>query len=219
MKKKYYLTIDTETAGDLENPLVYDMGGAVHDKQGNIVETFSFIIWDIFKRYDLMESAYYSDKITSYIEDINNGTRKIVSWDYARAYVNEVIARHEISTVIAYNARFDWNAIRNTNMLLNNGRKGFFPWGVEIWDSWKMARDVIATQKSYPRFCEEHGFMTNHKTPRPQTKAETMYRYMKNQPDFIESHTGLEDVLIEVEIFARCIRQHKPMRKLLFEKQ
>ena len=36
--------------------------------------------------------------------------------------------------------------------------------------------------------------------------------------DFIENHTGLEDVMIEKEILAYCFRQHKDMRKGLFER-
>ena len=35
--------------------------------------------------------------------------------------------------------------------------------------------------------------------------------------DFIESHTALEDVMIEKEILAYCYRQHKKMRKKLWE--
>ena len=46
--KNYYLTIDTETANGLNDPFVYDIGGAIHDKKGNVYETFSFVIYDIF---------------------------------------------------------------------------------------------------------------------------------------------------------------------------
>ncbi len=35
-RKSYYLTIDTETANNLDNPIVFDIGGAVHDKKGNV---------------------------------------------------------------------------------------------------------------------------------------------------------------------------------------
>ena len=52
---------------------------------------------------------------------------------------------------------------------------------------------------------------------RPQLKAETLYRYMTNNKNFVESHTGLEDVMIEKEIFKRCMSYHKPMRKKLFK--
>lgn len=59
--------------------------------------------------------------------------------------------------------------------------------------------------------------MTRHKRPRPQEKAEVIYRYLTGNIDFIESHTGLEDVMIEKEIFAHCNRQHKKMRRKCFE--
>ena len=60
-RRTYYLTIDTETANGLEDPIVYDIGGCIHDKKGNIYETFSFIIYETFYGMkDLMKSAYYA---------------------------------------------------------------------------------------------------------------------------------------------------------------
>ena len=47
--------------------------------------------------------------------------------------------------------------------------------------------------------------------------AEIIYRYITKDNDFVESHTGLEDVEIETAIFAYCHRQHKKMKKLLWE--
>ena len=52
----------------------------------------------------------------------------------------------------------------------------------------------------------------------PRATAEILYRYITQDVDFIEDHTGLEDVLIEKEIFVRCMKQHKKMRKGAFEK-
>ena len=79
-----------------------------------------------------------------------------------------------------------------------------------------MALDVIAKTPTYKEFCFENGFVTKHKTPRPQVKAETLYRYITQNIDFIESHTALKDVMIEKEIFAYCFRKHQPMRKALY---
>ena len=73
-----------------------------------------------------------------------------------------------------------------------------------------------STATKFYKFCEEHGFLTKH--GRPNLKAETVYRFITDDPDFVESHTGLEDVLIEKDIMAYCYRQHKKMRRLLFEK-
>ena len=35
----YYLALDTETTNGLEQPFVYDIGGAIVDKQGRIMRT------------------------------------------------------------------------------------------------------------------------------------------------------------------------------------
>jgi hypothetical protein len=60
-RKSYYLTIDTETANSLDDPMMYDIGGAIHDKRGNVEETFSFIIYDVFcADRKLFDTAYYA---------------------------------------------------------------------------------------------------------------------------------------------------------------
>ena len=81
-----------------------------------------------------------------------------------------------------------------------------------------MAQSVIAKMPTYISFCEKNGFMTKHKTPRPQLTAEVLYRFITDNIDFIEEHKGLEDIQIEAEIFKYCRRQHKAMKYLLFEK-
>jgi hypothetical protein len=73
-----------------------------------------------------------------------------------------------------------------------------------------MAQDTICKQKSYIRFCQANDYMVRG---RVRATAEILYRYITLNTNFIEDHTGLEDVLIEKEIFAKCMRQHKKMRK------
>jgi hypothetical protein len=47
--------------------------------------------------------------------------------------------------------------------------------------------------------------MTKHKYPQPQKKAETLCRFLRNDTDFVEEHTGLEDSLIELEILMTAL--------------
>ena len=77
-----------------------------------------------------------------------------------------------------------------------------------------MARDVSEKMPTYKRFCEDNNFMTKNNQCR--FTAEVIYRYLTNDLEFEESHTGLEDTLIEKDILAFCIKQHKKMDKLLF---
>lgn len=215
-RKNYYLTVDTETANGLDDPIVYDIGGCVHDKKGNVMETFSFIIYEVFYGMkDLMQSAYYADKIPKYQEQIDKGERKVVTYRTAKKYINELCKKYNVKAIIAHNARFDYRSTTKTQRYLTKSKYRFFlPYGVEIWDTMKMANDTICKQWSYKEWAYTHGYIT--KNGRVRKTAEILYRYISGDNKFKESHTGLEDVMIEKEIFAHCIAQHKPMRKKCF---
>jgi hypothetical protein len=46
--------------------------------------------------------------------------------------------------------------------------------------------------------------------------AEILFRFISKDNTFVESHTGLEDVMIEKEILAYCFKQHKKMERHLW---
>lgn len=54
MKKNFYLVIDVEGAGEIFDAKVYDVGGAIVDKKGNIYESFSFLVNEIFDNTEIM---------------------------------------------------------------------------------------------------------------------------------------------------------------------
>lgn len=215
-RKNYYLTIDTETANGLDDPLVYDIGGCIHDKKGNVMETFSFIIYEVFcGMKDLMQSAYYAEKIPMYQEQINKGKRKIVKFITAKKHIKSLCEKYNVKAIIAHNMRFDYRATAKTQRYLTKSKYRFFlPYGIPLWDTLKMAQDTICKQKTYIQWANKNDYVL--KNGRVRATAEILYKYISGDNDFIESHTGLEDVLIEKEIFARCMAQHKTMRKLCF---
>ena len=215
-RKNYYIVFDTETANGLGDPIVYDLGFAIIDKKGNVYETHSLIIREVFYGMkDLMQSAYYADKIPRYKEQIANGERKVVSLFEARKTFSDVCKKYDVKVAIAHNARFDYRSTSKTQRYLTKSKYRFFlPYGIELWDTMRMANDTICKQVTYKRWCLKNGYMTKNNQVRKT--AEILYRYISGQNDFVESHTGLEDVLIEKEIFVHCLRQHKPMRKNCF---
>ena len=225
-RKKYYLMIDTETCNgiatedglDLSQSLVYDIGCAIVDKKGNIYEEQSFVIADIFIGLkDVMRSAYYAKKIPMYWEDIKKGTRQLVTLHTARTIILDMMNRYNTITMVAHNAGFDARALNMTERYVSKSKyRYFFPYGFEWFDTLKMASDIYGNQPSYRRFCESNDYMTRHRIPRVRLTAEILHRYLSGDNDFAESHTGLEDVRIEAQIFAQCLRQHKPMRKALY---
>lgn len=222
----YLIGLDTETCNgflvnnklDLTQSLVYDIGWAVTDKKGRIYETRSFIVREIFcGMTEAMTSAYYADKIPKYWEDVKAGRRIIANFLTVRRYLWEDIKNYGVKSVFAHNASFDVRALNNTIRYLTKSKyRWFFPWDVTIWDTLKMARQTIGKQKSYQKYCANNNYLTNHKKPRVRLTAEILYRYLTGDEDFAESHTGLEDVLIETKIMAHCFKQHKPMEKRLY---
>lgn len=227
-RKVYGIMLDTETAntiveedGKLEMRFVlpYDIGFAVIDSKGNIYEKYSFVNDDIFcEEFALMQSAYYAEKIPQYIRDLANGKRQLKNTYEIRKILCDLIQKYGCSFVVAHNSRFDYRALNNIQRWTTKSKYRYFlPKDVEIWDTLKMARDVLLKMPTYIRFCEENGYMTKHKTPQPQLTAEVIYRYITDNTDFEENHTGLEDVEIEIEIYKYLVKQHKKMRKKLFE--
>lgn len=217
-RKSYYLTIDTETANSLDDPLMYDIGGAIHDRFGNVEETFSFIIYDIFcADRELFNTAYYAEKRPMYEAQIAAGQRKIVSIYTARRHVAELCKKYNVKAIIAHNARFDYKSTNYTIRYITKSKTRYFlPYGIPVWDTLKMAQDTICKQATYIRWCERNGYV--QKNGKVRATAEILYRYITLKEDFIEDHTGLEDVLIEKEIFAKCVAQHKKMRKDVWSK-
>ena len=215
-RKNYYLTIDTETANGFDDPIVYDIGGCIHDKKGNVYETFSFIIYETFYGMkDLMRTAYYATKIPMYQRQINAGQRKVVRYLTAKKHIAELCDKYNVTAIIAHNARFDYRSTTRTQRYLTKSKYRYFlPYGIPVWDTLKMAQDTICKQKMYKEFCQREGYMIGNN--RVRATAEILYRYISGNYKFSERHTGLEDVLIEKEIFVQCMRQHKKMRKSAF---
>ncbi len=220
-RKKYIMVLDTETANglvvkdklDLSCSLVYDIGFTVIDKQGNIYEQRSLAIWEIFcDMADVMKSAYYADKIPQYWEDIRSGKRALVTFMKARKIVHDTMKKYNISVVSAHNARFDVNSLNNTVRYITKSEfRYFFPYGTEIWDTYKGAVNTICKQKGYIQFCKREGYMTKHKTPRVRATAEILYKYLTGDYNFEEVHQGLQDTEIESKILVQILRQHKKM--------
>lgn len=225
--RKLFIGLDTETCNgimvndklDLSCSLVYDLGWAVVDKYGKVYKTQSFVIFETFvSMKDVMKSAYYAEKIPKYWEDIKEGKRQLVTFNTARNAFLSDMKEYKIDTVFAHNAGFDLRALNNTYRYITKSKhRYFFKFGTQIWDTLKMARDTICKQKSYLSWCERNGYMTKHKKPQARATAEILHRYLTGNENFIESHTGLEDVLIEKDIFKHCLRQHKKMRKALYQ--
>lgn len=241
-RKKLFMTLDVETGNghadtiNIDNqfftrivhhasdqpdqPLVYDLGFAINDKKGNIYYKASFIVEEIFYNEEIMNSAYYSNKVSEYKQDIQNGTRTVAKWGDIKKELLRVLEEYEVTNLAAYNMTFDRNALNWTNLQLT-GKKWYFPHAtgskLTFHCIWFLACQTIFLQKTFPKWAIENGMFSPSGNFR--TNAEVAYNWIHKTNGFEEEHTGLEDVLIEVEIMAHCLRQNKKLAKYKINRQ
>lgn len=215
--KKFYLVLDTEATNGLTDSIVYDIGYMVIDRQGRVYEQDSVLIKDILvDRPDMMKTAYYYDKMPLYREKYKQGKIRLDTFHNVKWKIRKLFKKYPNLILCAYNTRFDLNALNTTCGFTSQWQDMyFFPYGIEVYDIWGMARDTICKQKSYKMFCDKHEFKT--KRGALKTSAEIVYRYMKLDHEYIEEHTGLEDVKIEAKIMLLAMRQGKKMRRHLWK--
>ena len=194
------IVLDTETLG-LQNPTIYELGFIIYDTETNsIIKERDYLIKQVYDNLDLFNTAYYSSKRPIYEEMLVSKLIKRVYWGYALNMLLKDIEKYNVSEIYAYNSRFDKNAIQHTIQELN-GVKGFES---DILDIMNYIQPIVDTP-NYQDFCESNGYMTKHKKPRPQKKAETLYRYLTNNIDFIEDHMALSDSQIELTILLTAL--------------
>ena len=215
LRKTIYNTTDTETCPivpsekvDAHNMLVYDIGWRNYDKQNNAYITRSFIVEEIFYgEKEKMASSYYAEKLPQYYKDIEDGKRIVKPFDEIVKIYRADLKKYNVKFISAHNAYFDYIALRTTAKWINAKYQYFFPKNIPLWDTMKMARDTICKNKTYT-------YLTA--SGRKSAKAEHLYKYISQNEEFKESHTGLEDTEIESEILLACLRSHKKMRRCLW---
>lgn len=199
------IVLDTETCHGFKNPLVYDLGWIVATDNGEIIKTRSYIIKETYDNKSLMETAYYKEKKPLYEMRLKSGYSKKVYLSWALRQLTLDMKKYGINT-FAYNSPFDYRALNSTRDYFNKDK--YNPLENGINDIMKAIK-VITTSEEYKKFCEDNNFMTKHATPRPQTKAETLYRYLTRNPNYTEEHTALEDSKIELAILIACEKLSK----------
>lgn len=212
-QKEMFLVIDTETCNTVEQPLPYDIGYAICDRDGRIYLERSFVVAETFlDMKDVMASAYYTEKLPHYWEDIKNGTRQIKGFWNIRKQILTDMKEYNIKKVGAYNMAFDKRALNNlTRYVTKSFCRWFFPFGTQFFCIWSMACQTLLNTTSYVKFAENNGLVSDANNL--LTSAESCYRFITDMVDFSESHTGLEDVKIEIVIMAKCFATHKKMNK------
>lgn len=198
------MMIDTETANDIDCPIVYDVGYQIFNMNGDVLCERSFVNADVFCDAELMETAYFADKVPAYWSEIKAGIRELKTWFNIKRQIAKDCKDFGVTIACAHNAAFDNRALNTTQRYITTSKYRYFlPFGIEWYDTLKMARKLLKDNDSYGQFCYENDYLTKNGCRR--YTAEIIYRWLSGHHEFVESHTGLEDVKIEKEIFHYCL--------------
>jgi len=232
-RKKYTMVFDTETTGgivtnkngnEIMQKYIYDIGYTIADKK-KIHLKRNFIVKEIFENENLMNSAYYKSKIPTYKKMIECGEVDIIPFAEIVKTMQADAQMYNIKAVAAYNISFDLDAfMQTTNIIYPNQFKMLFRLTkkgnyapdtekfftnyvlrkqVDIIDIWTLACQTLCNQKTFQTYYKQETEKGNIKS-----NAEIVYSYIIDN-NFIESHTALNDSIIETEILQRIYTIHQ----------
>lgn len=202
---KRFIVLDVEGMSTVRP---YNIGWIVADKHGTIFEENSIAIlpcvWENLQNclqakemthknvQDILEDIARTDKKYEYL-DIESAKKKIL---------NSIIFNN-VNEVWAYNCAFDRGSLAR---LFGND----FQTVQHLVTFYDIIPAIVHTKllnKDYVKFCNKNGFITTKGNV--MTKAEVVYRYLTNNIDFTEEHTGLDDCKIEFSILLEAINSGK----------
>jgi hypothetical protein len=196
------VVFDTETTS-LQKPFCYNIGYKIYNiETGETLAKHDFVAEQIWYNRELFTTAYYANKREQYISRMRGKTCEMKKLGHITQIMCREFTNFEVVAAFAYNSPFDdevftfncdWFKIKNP---FDN---------IPIYDIRGYVHRAIAYTPEYKAFCDKNGYYTE--SGNYSTTAETVYRFLSNDTDFIEEHTALADADIELEILLECIKR------------
>ena len=194
------VVFDTETT-NINKPFCYNIGYVlVNVETDTILLKRDYVVEQVWHNPMLFTTAYYADKRQIYVNRMR--ARQVIMEKYG--YITQQMIRdfkqYEIEYTFAFNSPFDTNVFDyNCEWFKTNN-----PFDtVKIRDIRGFVHNFIAFEQEYKDFCDQNQYYTE--SGNYSTTAETVYRYITNNTNFIEEHTALADSEIEWQILRYCL--------------
>ena len=190
------MVTDIETT--LEKQIAFDVAWKGIDRKGREYCRGSYLILEAFK-YDV---PYFKEKLGHYFSDTySHLVEPLPMQSIKQLYNSDVrLLQDEGHRVIfaAYNGGFDARHLGKTcNYILGDK---FLDYPLELlclWNYWALSCPMNYTAKASP----SGKYLS--------TKAEDVFTFEFNQPDFIERHIAWSDVEIECDILLKTLARKK----------
>lgn len=202
LNDNYIMVLDTETIG-LTNRIIYNLGYKIFDLiNGKVVVKNDFVVQQFYDNKPLMMTAYYKDKKPIYTSLMKGKKARKEKWGKIMQVVCKDIKKYQIENCFAYNSNFDIKSIETTMQLFPKNKNNILDY-VEIKDIMKYIKPIVES-KDFEEFAIANGNVSEV-TGKPSKSAQSLYRYITNDPNFIESHTALADCDIELDILLTAL--------------
>lgn len=206
---------DTETTS-LDKPFCYNIGYIIADTANwEILCKRSFVVEQIWHNLPLFSSAYYADKRAIYVSAMRSRKCSMDKFGYICQQMIRDFRNFDVECAFAYNSSFD-EKVFNFNCDWYKCSNPFD--NIPIKDIRGFVHAFLIDD-SFKAFCDENSYYTE--SGNYSTTAETVYRYLTFNTDFIEEHTALKDSEIEYEILKTCcvmgadiLKEYKVLRSI-----
>ena len=208
--KEYIMLLDTETVSKSKYSMqnyVFDYGCCILEKDEEkikIVDKYNLIVKEIYDNKELMDNYYFGqEKLqTFYVNNEKNLT--FCNFSTLNKFINKICNKYNINKIAAYNITFDIKSFQNTCDLL--GAENALA-NKECIDLYNKACHALQGDENYIVYCVENDQLTEKGNIK--SNAESVYGYINHNPNFVESHTALDDCLIETEIYKWVLQKEK----------
>jgi hypothetical protein len=193
---------DTETIS-IEKPFVYNIGYVIVDTDTfSIIHKADWIVEQIWHNRELFSSAYFADKKEIYISAMRGKKTRMEKLGYITQTMCRLFKELDVQYAFAFNSGFDdgvfkfncdWFKVKNP---FDN---------IPIYDIMGFAYKFIGFTPAYQKFCEDNQLITpkGHYS----LSAESVYKFVSQDTEFIEAHTALADSEIEADILKYCVEK------------
>ena len=212
--RSFLLLVDSET---VQSGKIFDFCYQVIQKSYPfaVVHSGNWIVKDFcteqlfsIEKSTVFSRASVARRTEAYRQMVRDGLRIVASVDNININLKYIVEMWD-PEVMAYNVSFDISAMKKTG----------------LFTGFKSSRclmqnciSLFLDRKGYRSFALKYGAFTDKGIL--SFNAQNMYRYIFNEPDFIESHTAAHDVEIERAIYCYVARQKKSLKvkKIDFKK-
>lgn len=199
------VVFDTETTS-LDKPFCYNIGYVIGNSEGILLRR-DFVVEQIWHNLPLFSTAYYAEKRALYVEAMRARKATLDKFGYICQKMIRDFREYSVERAFAYNSPFDEKVFNfNCDWFKCNNPFDNIP----ISDIRGYVHHYLI-DSNYKDFCDKYELYTE--TGNYSTTAETVFRYIMNNPDFVEEHTALSDSEIEYDILFTCVNMGADITK------